>query len=266
MAIAGSARVHPSAIIHPQAEIGEEAQVGPFVIIDGPPRIGAGCVLGAGTHVLGRVTMGVNNLVHSHAVIGGEPQHIKYAGEPTTVEIGDHNTIREQATIHRGMAGPTRVGNNNLIMANSHIGHDAVVGNNCVLANGALLGGHVVLEDRVLISGNAVIHQFVRMGRLSLLSGVSAVSMDVPPFTINQRINVVCAVNIIGMRRAGICNGSIDAIRKAFAILYRSGQMLRDALAQLEQQMGHVPEVMEMVAFIRSAKRGITANLDREAA
>ncbi|MBY0232371.1 MAG: acyl-ACP--UDP-N-acetylglucosamine O-acyltransferase [Gemmataceae bacterium] len=266
MAIAGSARIHPSAIIHPQAEIGDEAQVGPFALIDGPARIGAGTVIGASVHILGRVAMGINNVVHSHAVIGGEPQHLKYAGEPTTVEIGDHNTLREHVTIHRGMAGATRLGSNNLLMASSHLGHDSVVGNNCVLANGALVAGHAVLEDRVTLSGNAAVHQFVRMGRLSLLSGLSGMTMDVPPFTIHQRINVVCGVNVIGMRRAGISNGSIDAVRKAFAVLYRSGQLVRASVAQLEQQMGHVPEVMELVSFIRAAKRGITVDLDREAA
>jgi UDP-N-acetylglucosamine acyltransferase len=266
MAIAASARVHPTAAVDPRAEVGEGVQIGPFAIIDGPAQIGEGCVIGPAAHILGRVRMGKNNIVHSHAVLGGEPQHLKYDGEPTGVEIGDGNTFREGVTVHRAMSGMTRVGSHNYFMANSHVGHDSVVGNHCMFANGALLGGHVVVEDRALLSGNCGVHQFVRVGRLALLSGASGLSMDAPPFTIHQRINVVCGVNVIGMRRAGICNGSIDAVRKAFAILYRSGQLIRNSLEQMERQFPDVPEVLEMVAFIRAGKRGISLTLDREAA
>jgi UDP-N-acetylglucosamine acyltransferase len=266
MAIASSARVHPTAIIGPQAEIGEDVQIGPFVYIDGPVRIGPGCILHAGSHVLGRVSMGHDNVLHSHAVIGGEPQHVKYAGEPTSVQIGDCNVFREGVTVHRAMTDTTRVGNHNYFMANSHVGHDSVVGDNCMLANGALLGGHAVVQDRALLSGNSAVHQFVRVGRLALISGASGMSMDVPPFTIHQRINVVCGVNVIGMRRAGISNGTINAVRKAFAVLYRSGQLIRNSLEQLERQFPDVPEVLEMVTFIRAGGRGISLTLDREAA
>lgn len=266
MAIASSARIHPSAVISPLAEVGEDVHIGPFVYIDGPARIGAGCVLHASSHVLGRVTLGRDNVLHSHAVLGGEPQHLKYAGEPTAVEIGDGNVFREGVTIHRAMADLTRIGDHNYFMANSHVGHDCVIGNNCMLANGALLGGHVVVQDRALISGNAGVHQFVRIGRLALISGTSGVSMDAPPFTIHQRINVVCGVNVIGMRRAGINTETINAVRKAFAILYRSGQLVRNSLEQLERQFADVPEVMEMVNFIRAGKRGISLRVEREAA
>jgi UDP-N-acetylglucosamine acyltransferase len=268
MAIARSARVHPTAVIDPEADLGEDVEVGPFVVIEGPVQVGAGCVLRNGAHLIGPLTMGCHNTVHSFAVLGDAPQHLKYAGEPTRVEIGDHNIFREYVTVHRATAhtGLTRLRNHNFLMANSHIAHDCVIGNHCILANGALVAGHCVLEDGVTMSGNSAIHQYVRIGRLALLSGVSASSMDLPPFLIYQRINVVCGVNVIGMRRAGIGRGSIDAVRGAFHLIYRSNMLLPASLPRVEKEFGHVNEVAELVAFIRASPRGVTLNSDREAA
>jgi len=141
-----------------------------------------------------------------------------------------------------------------------------VVGNNCVLANGALVGGHCVIEDNVFLSGNCGVHQFVRMGRLSLLSGTSGTTRDVPPFIIMQRINVVSSVNVIGMRRAGIPTTSIDAVRRAFHLLYNDGHSVPAALALIDSEFGTVPEVMELTSFIRASTRGIVLNCDRAAA
>ncbi len=268
MPIASSARVHATAVIDPRADLGENVEVGPFVVIEGLVRIGPGCVLKAGAHLIGPLVMGSHNTVHSHAVLGDEPQHLKYNGEPSGVEIGDHNVFREHVTVHRAMmpGTVTRLGSHNFLMASSHIAHDCVVGSHCILANGALVGGHCVLEDGVVLSGNVAIHQFVRIGRLALMSGLSATGLDVPPFMIHQRVNTVCGVNVIGMRRAGICNGAIDAVRKAFHLLYRSEMVLSTSLAQIEQGLGHVPEVAELVAFIRATRRGITLDYKREAA
>jgi UDP-N-acetylglucosamine acyltransferase len=268
MPIASSAHVHPSAVIDAEADLGEDVQVGPFVVIEGAVKIGAGCVLRNGAHLIGPLTMGCHNTVHSFAVLGDDPQHLKYAGETTRLEIGDHNVFREHVTVHRATAatGVTRLGSHNFLMAGSHVAHDCVVGNHCVLANGALVGGHCVLEDGVVLSGNVAVHQFVRVGRLALMSGLSATGMDIPPFMIHQRINTVCGVNVIGMRRAGICNGAIDAVRKAFHLIYRSDQVLSASLAQVELNLGHVPEVAEVVAFIRASKRGVTLDYRREAA
>lgn len=268
MAIAGSAQVHPTAVIDPRAEVGEETRIGPFVVIDGPVKIGPRCEIKAGAHLLGHTTLGEGNTVHSHAVIGDVPQHLNYAGEVTRLEIGDHNIFREFVTLHRGttLSGVTKVGSHNFLMAGSHVGHDAVVGDHCVFANNAAVGGSVVIQDRVLMSGQSALHQFVRAGRLSLISGLSGSTMDVPPFVICRGINIITGVNVIGMRRAGVSNGSIDAIRKAFHILYRSGQLIPAALAEIELKLGHVPEVMEFVTFIRAAKRGVSLDCQREAA
>jgi UDP-N-acetylglucosamine acyltransferase len=225
-------------------------------------------VLRAGVHLIGPLTLGRDNAVHSHAVLGDAPQHLKYSGEPTRVEIGDHNIIREGVTIHRGTTSSwaTRVGSHNFLMANSHVGHDCRVGDHCLFANGALLGGHCVVGDGVYLSGNSAVHQFCRVGRLALLSGCSASSKDVPPFVMQQRINCVVGVNVVGMRRAGIPNGHIDAVRRAFHLLYRSGLLLPQALEQAEKELGHVPEVAELVGFIRAPGRGISLHLDRDAA
>jgi UDP-N-acetylglucosamine acyltransferase len=195
-------------------------------------------------------------------VLGEAPQHVKYNGEETRLEIGDDNIFREHVTVHRGTTytGVTRVGNRNFLMCNTHVAHDCRIGDGCILANGALIAGHCVLEDNVYLSGNAAVHQFVRMGRLSLLSGVSATSKDVPPFVIQQGHNGTASVNTVGMRRAGIPAARIDAVRRAFHVLYREGLMLTAALAVVERDLGTVPEVAEMVAFIRASARGI--NLD----
>ncbi|MFO0929615.1 MAG: acyl-ACP--UDP-N-acetylglucosamine O-acyltransferase [Gemmataceae bacterium] len=266
MAIAKSVHLHPTAVIDPAAELGKDVRVGPFVVIDGPVRVGPGCDIRAGAHLFGHLTLGEGNVVHSHAVLGDAPQHLKFSGEPTRVEIGDFNTFREGVTVHRAAqpGGATRIGNRNFFMAYSHIAHDCVVGNNCVLANSAVVAGHAVLENNVTLSGNSAVHQFCRVGRLALISGISGTTMDHPPFMIGQKINTICGVNVIGMRRAGISNLAIEAIRRAFHIIYRSANVLPCSLAQLERELGHFDEVTELLQFIRNSKRGITLDLDSE--
>ncbi len=268
MPIAKSARVHPTAIISAEADLAEDVQVGPYVVIQGEVRIGPGCVLKPGVHLFGPLTMGPNNVVCSYAVLGEAPQHLKYKGEATRLEIGANNIFRESVTVHRGTTESwvTRIGNSNFFMASSHVGHDCVIGSNCLLANGCMLGGHCVLEDSVYLSGNATVHQFVHVGRLALLSGLSGSSKDIPPFIIQQNINVVMGVNVIGMRRAGIQTEAIDAVRKAFHILFRQENVLPHALALIEKDLGTVPEIQELVRFIRNSKRGINGWMEREAA
>ncbi len=263
-----TARIHPTALISPEAKIADDVHIGAHVIIEGPVRIGAGCTVRPGAHLFGPLTMGCHNQVFSHAVLGEQPQHTKYGGEPTRVEIGDNNIFREGVTVHRGTTATwtTRIGNHNFLMANAHVAHDCVVGNNCILANGSLLGGHCVLEDNVFLSGNSAVHQFVRVGRLALLSGCSGSTKDIPPFIIQQRINVVVGVNVVGMRRAGIPTANIDVVRRAFHLLYREGYAVPEALARIDAEVSQVPEVVELVSFIRASTRGIILRYDREAA
>jgi UDP-N-acetylglucosamine acyltransferase len=268
MAIAQSAHIHPTAVIDPRAEIGEEVEVGPYAVVEGKVRVGDRCVIRPGAHLIGPLTMGCHNTVFSHAVLGERPQHLKYNDEPTSVEIGDYNIFRENVTVHRGttQAWVTRVGSYNFLMAGAHVAHDCVVGSNCIFANGALLGGHCLVEDNVYLSGNSALHQYVRAGRLSMLSGVSASTMDVPPFIIQQRMNCVVGVNVVGMRRAGVSTEHIDAVRRAFHILYREARTLPAALDKIDHELGSVSEVAEMTAFIRASKRGVNLMSHRDAA
>lgn len=256
--------IHPTAVISPQAELADDVQVGPYCVLEGAVKLGPGCVLRPHSYLIGPLTMGKNNLVFSGCVIGDQPQHLRFSGEPTSTEVGDGNVFREHVTVHRGttQSWVTRIGNGNFFMANSHVAHDCVVGNNCVLVNGALLGGHCVLEDNVFLSGNSAVHQFVRIGRLALLSGISATTKDVPPFIVQQNINCVLGVNVVGMRRAGMTHAEIDAVRRAYHHLYRNGLALPNALKAIEGELSQVTVVMEMVSFIRRSTRGINLSMN----
>jgi UDP-N-acetylglucosamine acyltransferase len=260
MPIAPSARIHPTAIIAPEADVAADVEIGPYVVLEGAVRVGPGCVLRPQAHLIGPLTLGRGNQVFTGAVLGERPQHLKYNGEPTGLEVGDHNIFREHVTVHRATTatGTTRIGSHNFFMAGSHVAHDCRVGSHCILANNALLGGHCVVEDNVFLSGNTAVHQFVRIGRLALLSGVSASTKDIPPFIIQQGIDRVVGVNVIGMRRAGLSAAQINAVRQAYQILFRQHQVLPHALAQLERELGSVDVITELVRFIRASSRGIS--------
>jgi UDP-N-acetylglucosamine acyltransferase len=260
MASALIPRIHPTAVIAPEAELADDAHVGPYVVIEGRVRIGSGCILRPHAHLCGPLNMGRNNVIFSGAVLGERPQHLQYKDEPTSLEIGDANVFREHVTIHRGTThtGKTQIGNRNFFMAGSHIAHDCTIGNGCILANGALVGGHCKVGDGVYLSGNCAIHQFVRVGRLALLSGCSATTKDIPPFIMQQGINCVVGINLIGMRRAGMTHAQINAVRHAFHVLYRQGQTITTALDQLERELGAIDAITEMIAFIRESTRGIS--------
>ena len=259
------AQIHPTAIVSPLAEIADEVLIGPYCVIEGEVCIGPGCVLGPYVHLIGSITMGPDNRVFTGAVLGEAPQHVKYLGEETRLEIGQGNIIREHVTIHRGTAfdrGVTRLGSQNFLMAGSHVAHDCIVGDRCQLANGALIGGHCILDDGCIISGNAGVHQHCRVGRLAMLGGASGTTKDVPPFMIQQGINCVTGVNVIGLRRAGVPSSSITAIKKAYHILFDESLALQTALERIEVQLGDVPEIRELVEFIRNSKKGINRARD----
>lgn len=259
MSLPSSCRVHPTAVVSPEAQLGENVEVGALAVIDGPVTIGDDCVIRPGAVLLGPVTLGQGNLVCSGAVIGERPQHLKYNDEPTSVEIGDHNIFREHVTIHRGTTHSmkTVIGSHNFFMVNSHIAHDCVVGDRCVLANGALVGGHCVLSDAVILSGNSAVHQFVRLGRLAMISGCSATSKDIPPFVIQQGIDTISGINVVGMKRAGMARDQINAVRAAFKMLFREGLVLPAAMAKMERELGQVDAVQEMLAFLRGCTKGV---------
>ncbi len=258
-------RIHPTAVISAEAAIAHDVVVGPYAVIEGPVRVGPRCTIGPRVHLIGNIEIGEQNFFGTGAVIGAAPQHLGYRGEATAITIGDGNVFREYATVHRAMpvgsgagSGMTRIGHRNLFMVGSHVGHDCTVGNDGIYANGALLAGHVVTGDRVLLSGNSAVHQFCTIGRLALVSGVSATSKDVPPFWIIQGVNLVAGVNVIGMRRAGIPADQIQAVRRAFRFIYIERSVITAALARIESELGSVPAVREVIDFIRSSKRGIS--------
>jgi UDP-N-acetylglucosamine acyltransferase len=209
--------------------------------------------------------MGRNNTVYSGAILGEAPQHLKYNGEPTTLDIGDDNVFREHVTIHRGttQSMKTTIGNHNYFMVNSHVAHDCVIGSNCFLTNGCMMGGHCVMDDQAILSGNSVVHQYTRVGRLSLLSGISGTSKDIPPFMIQQGYNSIHAVNVVGMRRAGMTYEQIDAVRTAFKILFRERMLLPAAVAKLEHDLGSIDVIQELVTFLRGTTRGINTIRNR---
>ncbi len=258
--------IHPTALVSPEAQLAADVTVGPFAVIDGPVAVGPGCSVGARAHLIGPMTLGANNQIHTGAVLGGAPQHLGYKGEPTDVEIGSGNVFREHVTVHRGMpigAGPgtgtTKIGDRCLFMAGAHVAHDCVVGSDVILANGALLGGHVTVGDRAFLSGNSAVHQFCRVGRLAFLSGTSATTKDLPPFWVMQDVNRVRGLNLVGMKRAGMPAAERAAVRSAFRIIYltRPAIPLTAAMLRIEAEFGAFPAIQELVAFVRTAKRGI---------
>jgi len=259
MPIATSARVHPTAVISSEADIGDGVEIGPYVVVEGPVQIGPNCRVRAHACLVGPLTLGRDNDVGIGVILGERPQHLLYRNEATRTQIGDGNIFREHVTVHRGgpSGGATLIGSRNFLMVNAHVGHDAVVGDHCILANGALVAGHCLVQDRAYLSGNSAIHQFVRVGRLALLSGVSAATRDLPPFLLSVGRDTVNGVNVIGMRRAGMPAQEIAAVRAAFQILYRQNQMLSVAVQRVERDLGHIASVGEMVEFIRTTKRGV---------
>jgi UDP-N-acetylglucosamine acyltransferase len=268
---ASSSRIHPTAVIAPEAELADDVEVGPYVVIEGQVRLGPGCVLRPHVHLCGPLTLGRGNLVCTGAVLGERPQHLKYNGEPTGLEVGDHNTFREHVTVHRGTthSWTTRIGSHNYFMAHSHVAHDCRIGNHCIFANGALLAGHCTLDDNVFLSGNCAIHQFIRIGRLAMLGGGAIATKDVPPFVIQYGRNSVLGVNVVGLRRSGLSAEQINAVRYAFRILFCRGLLIPQALAQIESELGHSDVVRELTSFIRQSPRGISpmrGGRDREAA
>lgn len=252
--------IHHSAVIDPEAELSPDVTVGPYAIIEGPVTIGPGCVIESHACLQGPLTMGRENFVGHGAVLGKAPQHKGYLGEPTSLVIGDANVFREHVTVHRGTvqgSGQTRIGDRNLFMVGSHVGHDSLVGDACTLVNGALIAGHVTLDDGCILSGHAAVQQRVRIGRLAMLGGLGSSSKDIPPFVLQQGYNCVTGLNVIGLRRAGFSHQRIAALRSAFRTLYQEGRILPLALERIEADLGDHAEVMEFVNFIRESRLGI---------
>jgi len=256
--------IHPTAIIHPKAKLDATAEIGPFAVIDGSVELGAHCVVGPHVHLTGVTKIGSHNKFHAGCVIGDAPQDLKYHGEPTRLRIGDNNVFREHVTVHRSTTadGETIIGSDNFLMANSHVGHNSQLGDRVIIANGALLGGHAVVQNRAFISGNCLVHQFTRVGALAIMQGGSAISKDLPPFTIARGHNGICGLNAVGLRRANFSAGQRLELKKIYHLLFRGGKSLRDALAEAGKNFNSAPARV-LLDFVASAKRGVCSDTGR---
>lgn len=234
-------------------------QVGPYAVIEGPVTVGPGCIIHARAHLIGNLTLGARNVVHGGAVLGDWPQDRKYHGESSAVVIGDENVFREGSTVHRGTGAGTKtvMGNRCYLMVQAHVGHNCIVGNDVMMVNNAALGGFVHVGDRAIIGANSAVHQFTRVGRLAMLSNGAGAAVDVPPFFISMSTNLVVQLNLVGLRRAGVPRANIDALRQMLQFAFRGRRPLAAALADLPADVRAVPEVSEIIEFVRTSKRGV---------
>ncbi len=259
--VAREPRIHPTAVIAAGAELASDVEVGPYAVIGPHVRIGPGSWLGPHAVVEGRTTLGARTRVFQFASVGAPPQDLKYRGEPSTLELGDDNTIREYVTLQPGTTGGglvTRIGSGCLFMASAHVGHDCRVGDHVILANGAALGGHVVVEDYAIVGALAGVHQFVRIGESALCAAGAMVSLDVPPFCIaaGDRARLY-GLNTVGLRRRGISRESRAALKHAYRLLFQGEQSWRRRIDAVRGELGGVPEVARLLAFLGGSQRGV---------
>ncbi|HVE14709.1 MAG TPA: acyl-ACP--UDP-N-acetylglucosamine O-acyltransferase [Elusimicrobiota bacterium] len=250
--------IHPTAVVHPTAKIDPAAQIGPYAIIGEDAVIGAGTTVGAHA-VVEFATLGKDNRLHPGCYVGTAPQDLKYAGEKTRLSMGDKNVVRECVTLNRGtgQGGETRIGSGCLFMAYSHVAHDCHIGNGIVLVNSVGIAGHVEIGDHTVVGGISGIHQFVRIGRFCMIGGGSMVGKDIPSFCMCQGDRATLrGLNVVGLRRSGLPRQTVSAIREAYRALFLSGRPLEAALAELKAPDA-LPEVLDMVQFIESSKRGV---------
>jgi UDP-N-acetylglucosamine acyltransferase len=257
--------IHPSAIVSPHAELDASVRVGPYAVIGDGVRIGAGTTVGAHTVIEGPTAIGRDNRIYSHAAIGAAPQDMKYRGEPTRLEIGDRNTIREFVTFNRGTTqdeGVTRIGDDNWIMAYVHIAHDVQVGSRTILANNATLAGHVHIGDWVIVGGLTGVHQFCKIGAHAMTGFQSHVSQDVPPFMMAAGHPLtVSGFNVEGLRRRGFSRERIGLIKQMHRLLYRDGLTLDQAKSAIGALRGSAEggdaDVQMLLDFLAASTRGL---------
>lgn len=253
--------IHDTAIVHSSARIGKNVVIGPYAVIGENVEIGDNCIIGSHVNIEGWTTIGQGNRFSHGASIGCEPQDLKFKGEKSFLFIGDNNYFRESVTISRGTEGggaETRIGNNNLFMAYSHVAHDCQLGNNIVVANCTALAGHVVVEDRAVIGGMSGVHQFSKVGKMAMIGACTKIVKDIPPFVlVDGNPARVSGINVVGLRRNGITPEVRDEIKKAYRILYRSNLIINRAIEQMEQELQGSQEIDHFIRFLRNAERGI---------
>jgi len=252
--------IHPTAIVARDARIGADVSIGAFAIVGDNCALGDGCVVSARASLERNVTLGAAVKVGSGSILGGDPQDLKFKGEPTVVEIGDGTTIREYATINRGTSQSfrTTVGRNCLIMSYVHLGHDCHISDGVILSNGVQLAGHVTIEEKATISGLVAVHQFARIGRFSFVGGMSRVSKDVPPFikAVGNPIKLY-GLNSVGLQRHNFPDEVIRELKRAYRLFFRSELNVSQALERARAELHPYPEVEALIRFVDESGRGV---------
>jgi UDP-N-acetylglucosamine acyltransferase len=250
--------IHSHALVSPQARIGSDVQVGPFAIVEANAAIGDNCTIESGVVIKAGTTLGKNNHVFEGTVLGGAPQHLRPPQNQGRLEIGANNIIRENVTIHRALheGGVTTIGDNNLVMVGAHVAHDCKIGSHTIFANNSLLAGHVIIDDRAYVSGSVGIHQFCRIGKLAMVGGHARVVQDVPPYvTVDGSSGLIVGLNLVGLRRNGFTSDEITELKAAYRVIYRSGLMWQEVLAELKKQFVDGPAAV-FHEFLSQGTRG----------
>jgi UDP-N-acetylglucosamine acyltransferase len=253
--------IHPAAIVHPRAQIGGGCVIGPFCVIGEHVTLGARCRLHSHVVIDGHTTLGTGNEVFPFASLGHKTQDLKWKGGITRTVIGDHNTFRESVTVHSATSdgNATVVGSHNTILAYAHIAHDVRLGNHVVMSNVGTLAGHVIVEDYAIVGGLVAVHQFCRIGRMSIIGGCSKVVQDVPPFMLaDGNPAQTRTINKVGLERNGVSEEAQAALKQAYKILFREGLTITNALTRIEAELPMLPEVQHLVQFARTSERGLS--------
>ena len=253
--------IHPTAIVNQAAELADGVTVGPYAIIDGQVTIGPDTWVGPHAVIRDFTVIGARCRIFQFAVLGEIPQDLKFKGEESQLLIGDDNTIREFATLHRGTAGGggvTRVGRGNLLMAYTHVAHDCQLGDGVIMSNAASLAGHIVVEDHAILGGLSAVHQFCRIGTHAFVGGCSAVHRDVPPYAmaVGNRAKLV-GLNLVGLKRSGIPDAAIQSLKRAFDLLFLSEYNQKEAVKMIREEFPQVPEIQNLLRFLQSSERGL---------
>jgi UDP-N-acetylglucosamine acyltransferase len=255
-----STSIHSSAVVSPKAQVGENVVIGPFTIIEDDVVIGSGTTIGSNVLVANGARIGKECRLHHGAVLSSPPQDLKFRGEITTLEVGDHTIVREYATLNRGTheRWKTTVGNHCFIMAYAHVAHDCTVGNHVILANSANMGGHVVIEDNAVVGGVVAIHQFSHIGRHSMIGGGFRVTKDVPPYVLaGQEPLAFNGLNVIGLKRRNFPPETLAALGRAYNFIYHSKLNVSQAIEKIKSEIPATDEVRHVIEFIEKSKRGI---------
>ncbi|MBS3732234.1 MAG: acyl-ACP--UDP-N-acetylglucosamine O-acyltransferase [Desulfobacterales bacterium] len=254
--------IHPTAIVDPKAEIDENVEIGPFTIIKPHVSIASGTRIGSHVSIDSYVDIGPNCQIFQYASIGAVPQAVKFKGEVTYLKIGQNSIIREFATLNRGTefgGGVTRIGEDNFLMAYTHVAHDCITGRGVIMANNATLAGHITIGDYVTIGGLVAIHQFARIGDYAYIGGKAAVVKDIPPYLIaaGDRASLY-GLNKVGLKRHQFSDNSVDQLKRAYRIIFRIGLTVNEAVERVLAEVENTPEVLKLVNFIKDTQRGIT--------